>query len=86
MGFQKTDSLFYELFAVCSKVFVLLITPPPVSGSGHTRTQINSLDAVIRMLESLPQKRFVAGSSPFMRLLKHLPVLRAWCKQCLPGR
>ena len=40
-----------------------------VSGSRHTRKQINSLDAVIYMQESLPQTRFIVFcSSPVMRL------------------
>ena len=40
-----------------------------VSGIGHARKQATSLDAVIRMQESPPQKRFLVGcSSPLMRL------------------
>ena len=50
-------------------------------------TRINSMDAVIYMQESLHQKRFLVGcSSPFTQLDQHLTELRAWCKQCLPGR
>ena len=34
-----------------------------------------------------PHDRFLGGcSSPFMRLAERLTALRAWCKQCLPGR
>ena len=47
--------------------------PIAVSGSGHTRKRINSLDAVIRVRERPPQKRFlVECSSPFKRLAQHL--------------
>ena len=43
-------------------------------------SKINSLDAVINMQETPPQKRFVVGcSSPFVRLAEHLTALRAWC-------
>ena len=59
-----------------------------VSGSGHTRKQSNSFDAVIHVQESPPHKRFlrvVGCNSNFMRLAQHLTALRAWCKQCLPG-
>ena len=47
----------------------------------------NSFDAVMHVQESPPHKRLVVGcGSPFMRLAEHLTVLRAWCKQCGPGR
>ena len=53
----------------------------------HTRKQSNSLDAVIDTRERPPQRRFIVGcSSTFMLLSQHLTALRAWCKQCLPGR
>ena len=29
---------------------------------------------------------YMQESTRFMRLAEHLTVLRAWCKQCLPGR
>ena len=49
-------------------------------GSGRTRKQIKSLDAVIHTQESPPQKRFLVGcSSTLMRLAQHLTALRAWC-------
>ena len=36
---------------------------------------------------SSPQERFLVRCiSPSMRLAEHLTALRAWCKQCLPGR
>ena len=36
---------------------------------------------------SPPHKQFLQGfSSPFVQLAEHLTALRAWCKQCLPGR
>ena len=60
-----------------------------VSGSGHTRKQSNSFDAVIHVQESPPHKRFlrvVGCNSNFMRLAQHLTALRAWCKQCVSGR
>ena len=52
-----------------------------VFGSVYTGKQINSSDAVsrvIHMQESPPHKRFLVGcSSPFMRLAQHLTALRA---------
>ena len=48
--------------------------PIAVPGSGHTRKQINSFDAVIHMQGSPPHKRFLAG---FMRLAECLTALRA---------
>ena len=34
-----------------------------------------------------PHTRFLVGcSSPFIRFARHHTALRAWCKQCLPGR
>ena len=33
-----------------------------------------------------PRPHLVGRSSPFMRLVEHLTVLAAWCKQCLLGR
>ena len=59
-----------------------------VSGSSHTRNINKSIDdAVIHVQKRPPQKRlFLLGcSSPFMRLAPNLAVIRAWCKQCLPG-
>ena len=48
---------------------------------------VNSLDAVIHMQESPPQKQFSVGcSSAFMRRSQHLMAPDAWCNQCLPGR
>ena len=47
----------------------------------------SSSDAVIHMQGNPPQKRILVGcSSPFMRLAEHITALRAWCKQCMPGR
>ena len=47
--------------------------PIAVSGSGYTRKQINSFEAVIHTQESPPQKRFLVGcGSPLMRLAQHL--------------
>ena len=61
--------------------------PIAVSGSGYTRKQINSFEAVIHTQESPPQKGLLVGcSSLFMRLARHLTALRAWCKQHLPAR
>ena len=52
--------------------------PIAVSGSGHTRKQINSLDPALHVPENPPHKRFLAGcSSPFMRLAEHLTAPRA---------
>ena len=63
---------------------VLNSIPIAVSGSGRTRT--SSLDTVIPC-PSPPRTRFLVGcSSPVMRLAQHLSALRAWCKQCPPGR
>ena len=46
-----------------------------------------SIDAVIYMQEFLPVEWFLKGfSSPFTRFVQQLTALRAWCKQCLPGR
>ena len=63
--------------------------------SGHTRkhsTWYNSLalssasKKVGTRCRSPSYEWFSEGySSPFMRLAEHLMVLRAWCKQCLPG-
>ena len=56
--------------------------PIAVSGSGRTRKQLDSFDAVIHMQERPPTKRFLVGcSSPFMRLAQLITALRAWCKQ-----
>jgi len=58
----------------------LRLTPIP-QGSGHTRKQINSFDAVVHMQENSPRKRFlliVRCGSPFMRLAQHLTALGAW--------
>ena len=65
-------------------------SPPYIAvfGSGHTRKQINSVDAVIHTQESPPHKRFLLGcSSPFMRLAELLTALRAWLQNnvCLVG-
>ena len=36
---------------------------------------------------SLPHTRLLAGRrSPYLRLVQYRTALRAWCKQCLPGR
>ena len=65
---------------VCLSAFLTL----SLSLASHPLT--NSVDAVIHMQESPPQKRFLVGcSSPFMRLTQHLTVLRAWCNVFLVG-
>ena len=50
---------------------------PPVIGRCHPYARKSASEAVLSV---------IGCSSPFMRLSQHLTALRAWYKQCLPGR
>ena len=58
-----------------------------VSGSGHTRKLVKCIGRCHPYARKAALKVvLVRCSSPFKRLSQHLTLLRAWCKQCLPGR
>ena len=65
--------------------------PIAISGNGHTGKQNHSIrrcHAYARKSASQALLTYlvVGCSSTFTRLADNLTALRAWCKQCLPGR
>ena len=63
----------------------LIATPENES----VRSTLSSIRKEVRLTRcrNPPRNRFLVGrSSPFTRLAEHRTALRAWCKQCLPGR
>ena len=68
-GITQCDSVYVVRHPRGSYISVTIA----VSRSGHAGKQMKSFDAVIRIPESTPHKRFLVGcSSPLMRLAEHL--------------
>ena len=62
------------------------LPPPPFFRSIHSKLSSVCKKVPTRGRSPSYERLLVGCSSASMRLAEHLTVLRAWCKQCLPGR
>ena len=70
------------------------VMPTAVCGEATPENKVThwSLPSISKKVGTSPSlspsyERFLEGCrSPFMRHAEHLTAIRAWCKQCLPGR
>ena len=84
-GINKTASLLLLSYAKVTPRTCLTGKPARGYSVNPPSHLTNGVDG--RTRKKNPLSHLTVGcSSPFMRLAEHLTALRAWCKQCLPGR